>query len=113
MALPVSSVTFVVPRTRMSPLKSKLPSMVRSPSTIRMPAPLALPFALMVRLPPVKCVICGAAVVPMVALPLIWVVLLSGGRGRARRSLIIWLSRVVLGAAGEVFTLGTMGGPFE
>src|SRR5206468_10304513 len=96
----------------MSPLKSKLPWMVKSPSTMMMPAPLALPFALIVTpLGSVKWVICGATVVPSVALPLIWVELLLTTPGRARRSLIIWFSSVMLGAAGEVLTLGTIGGP--
>src|SRR5882762_5639572 len=98
----------------MRPLKSKFPWIVRLPSTIMMPAPWALPFALIVTPPlPVKCVIWGAAVVPKVALPLIWVELLSAGRGRARMSLIIAFSWAMLGAAGEVLMLGTIGGPLE
>src|SRR6185369_6086205 len=76
-----------------------------------MPAPWALPLALMVTPPgSVKCTIFGAAVVPSVAMPLIWLSVCSSF-GRARRSVIIWFNWVVDGAAGDVLMLGTMGGP--
>src|SRR6185312_779504 len=47
-ALPVTVVICVVPRTMMSPVKSKLPWIVNPPLTIRMPEPLALPAPLIV-----------------------------------------------------------------
>src|SRR6185295_6969113 len=118
-ALPVTSVsldvlTIVLPRTMIRPLKSRVPWIVRSPSTIRMPAPLALPLPLMV-VPPVpgKYVICGAAVVPKVALPLMLLLLLVTTPGRLRRSVAIWFTCATVGAAGDVVTLGVIGGPIE
>src|SRR5207247_3732557 len=59
----------------------------------------------------------GRCGVPSCGLPLMLLLLSSAGTGglprRARMSVMIWFSCVRLGAAGDVQTLGTTGGPVE
>src|SRR5205823_2785837 len=78
----------------------------------RAPPPPTLPFPLMVTSPvAVRYVIWGTSSVPKIFVP---EKLLSSTRttpGRLVRSVTIWSSCDTVGAAGDVSTLGTIGGP--